>query len=336
MKEYHTELRLRFVFSLAVASFSLFAAPQLAAQARSVTMLDFTTGSEYEDYLRVLQISGKVPLQPWSIRGFSRREIERLALADSTGPWKLRGRFSSSHLSDGASQARRHVQLCLSIRCERRAAVGGSRTDRRGQWRSKRLRRAVVLRDRSDGVQRRESSVRADAEWLRRAAGIQSRDIRRQCRFAATIRRRGVFTLRSGEFVRPAGFPIHFARRFDRERMDWTRHRVSVSPEQQRARLSASFSCHGRSVEYLDRASASPGFLGKIGSIGLFPGNRLGSFSICRPNRNSPPGNIAAGALSAPGIPGLELGVGRFFPCAVRRRRAKLLISGESRWPCFS
>jgi hypothetical protein len=101
MKEFHTELRLRFVFSLAVASFSLFAAPQLGAQARSVTMLDFTTGGEYEDYLRALQISGKVPLQPWSIRGFSRREIERLALADSTGPWKLRGRFSSSHLSAG-------------------------------------------------------------------------------------------------------------------------------------------------------------------------------------------------------------------------------------------
>jgi hypothetical protein len=101
MKEYHTELRLRFVFSLAIASLSLFATPQLAAQARSVTMLDFTTGSEYEDYLRVLQISGKVPLYPWSIRGFSRRQIERLALADSTGPWKLRGRFSSSHLSAG-------------------------------------------------------------------------------------------------------------------------------------------------------------------------------------------------------------------------------------------
>jgi hypothetical protein len=101
MKKIHTELRLRFVFSVAVAAFSLFDAPRLGAQARSVSMLDFTTGSEYEDYLRVLQIAGKVPLYPWSIRGFSRREIERLALADSTGPWKLRDRFSSSHFSAG-------------------------------------------------------------------------------------------------------------------------------------------------------------------------------------------------------------------------------------------
>jgi len=64
-------------------------------------MLDFTAGSEYEDYLRVLQIAGKVPLYPWSIRSFSRREIERLALADSTGPWKLRDRFSPSRFSAG-------------------------------------------------------------------------------------------------------------------------------------------------------------------------------------------------------------------------------------------
>ena len=64
-------------------------------------MLNFTAGSEYEDYLRVLQISGKVPLYPWSIRGFSRHEIERLALADSTGPWSLRNRFSRSNLTPG-------------------------------------------------------------------------------------------------------------------------------------------------------------------------------------------------------------------------------------------
>ena len=75
MNEFHTELRLRFVFSIAVVAFSIIATPQLGAQARSVSMLDFTTDSDYEDYLRVLQIAGKVPLYPWSIRGFSRREI---------------------------------------------------------------------------------------------------------------------------------------------------------------------------------------------------------------------------------------------------------------------
>jgi hypothetical protein len=92
---------LRVVLALGFAYLSLGAAPQLEAQAGSVTMLDFTTGSEYEDYLRVLQIAGKVPLYPWSIRGFSRREIERLALADSASPWNLRNRFSASRFSTG-------------------------------------------------------------------------------------------------------------------------------------------------------------------------------------------------------------------------------------------
>jgi hypothetical protein len=64
-------------------------------------MLDFSTGSEMEDYLRVMQIAGKVPLYPWSIRGFSRREIIRLASADSTGPWKVRERFNPSHVTVG-------------------------------------------------------------------------------------------------------------------------------------------------------------------------------------------------------------------------------------------
>ncbi|MGH7604144.1 MAG: hypothetical protein ACRENK_09135 [Gemmatimonadaceae bacterium] len=64
-------------------------------------MLDFFTGSEMEDYLRVMQIVGKVPLYPWSIRGFSRREITRLVSADSTGPWKLRDRFNSAHVAVG-------------------------------------------------------------------------------------------------------------------------------------------------------------------------------------------------------------------------------------------
>src|SRR5438105_5050037 len=48
-----------------------------------------------------MQIAGKVPLYPWSIRGFSRREIARLAGADSTGPWKLRERFNSAPVTVG-------------------------------------------------------------------------------------------------------------------------------------------------------------------------------------------------------------------------------------------
>ena len=72
----------------------------IGAQSR-LTILDFTTGSEMEDYLRVMQIAGKVPLYPWSIRGFSHREINRLAAADSTGPWRLRERLASAPLAVG-------------------------------------------------------------------------------------------------------------------------------------------------------------------------------------------------------------------------------------------
>jgi hypothetical protein len=73
----------------------------LFAQQSRLTMLDFSTGSEMENYLRVMQIAGKVPLYPWSIRGFSRREITRLATADSSGPWKLRDRLRAAPVTIG-------------------------------------------------------------------------------------------------------------------------------------------------------------------------------------------------------------------------------------------
>lgn len=66
----------------------MFAVP-LGAQATRTTMLDYATGSEFEDYLRALQVAGLTELYPWSIRGFSPREIRRLAAADTAGPWRL-------------------------------------------------------------------------------------------------------------------------------------------------------------------------------------------------------------------------------------------------------
>jgi hypothetical protein len=87
--------------TVAVIWLSLVLIQDISAQQPRLTMLDFSTGSEMEDYLRVMQIAGKVPLYPWSIRGFSRREITRLATADSTGPWKLRDRFNSAHVTAG-------------------------------------------------------------------------------------------------------------------------------------------------------------------------------------------------------------------------------------------
>lgn len=72
------------------------------AQQSKVTQLDFVTGSQFEDYLRVLQVAGIAPLYPWSTRGFSPRVIERLASADSTGPWALKQRLNLAHISVGS------------------------------------------------------------------------------------------------------------------------------------------------------------------------------------------------------------------------------------------
>lgn len=93
-------VRAAVVICLSVAPVQNIFAQQAPQQSR-VTMLDFSAGSEMEDYLRVMQIAGKVPLYPWSIRAFSRREITRLATADSTGPWKLRDRFNTSPVTAG-------------------------------------------------------------------------------------------------------------------------------------------------------------------------------------------------------------------------------------------
>jgi hypothetical protein len=75
---------------------------RLAAQAPKTTTLDFATGSEYEDYLRALQVAGIEELRPWSIRGFSPGAITRMATADSAGPWALRKNFRTDNLSVGS------------------------------------------------------------------------------------------------------------------------------------------------------------------------------------------------------------------------------------------
>src|SRR3954471_13721159 len=82
----------------AVGSCLLACSTLASAQASRTTTLDFVSGSQFEDYLRVLQISGLEPLRPWSIRGFSPRTIAELAVADSVGPWALRKNFRSAPL----------------------------------------------------------------------------------------------------------------------------------------------------------------------------------------------------------------------------------------------
>lgn len=101
MKLFEGRLRIRLITFAAFTSLLVVVPCDLSAQYSRLTMLDFAVGSEYENYLRVIQIAGKVPLYPWSIRGFSRREIARLAMADSAGPWRLRDRFDVGRVSIG-------------------------------------------------------------------------------------------------------------------------------------------------------------------------------------------------------------------------------------------
>jgi hypothetical protein len=96
----------RYTVTIVTAALCLSAFPCLPtvsmAQPRAATMTEMTTGGEYEDYLRILQVAGIAPLYPWSIRGFSSHEIRPLAMADSTGPWKLQTRYRSSVVDIGA------------------------------------------------------------------------------------------------------------------------------------------------------------------------------------------------------------------------------------------
>jgi hypothetical protein len=73
---------------VAVACASAGAAP-LAAQAPDLHA-EAVVGSESERYLRLLQVMGRVPLYPWSIRGFSPAELDRLVPAEADHPWSAR------------------------------------------------------------------------------------------------------------------------------------------------------------------------------------------------------------------------------------------------------
>lgn len=75
-----------------MAAAALFSPRPLAGQ-RVVTSAGWqeaTVGSELERYLRILQLAGKSPVYPWSVRGFSPREIDGLAPRDSLHPWAAR------------------------------------------------------------------------------------------------------------------------------------------------------------------------------------------------------------------------------------------------------
>jgi len=81
-----------------VISLLLLATAGAAAQTetRMPVASEVFVGSELESYLRVLQLRGIVPEQPWSLRPFSPAELGRLAPPDSGHPWAGRYALKSS------------------------------------------------------------------------------------------------------------------------------------------------------------------------------------------------------------------------------------------------
>ncbi len=80
---------------------SVAVAAPLKSQAPATTLLDYSTGSEFEDYLRAMQLTGLTPLYPWSIRGFSQREIRNMTAADTAGPWRVGSSLNRGHAAVG-------------------------------------------------------------------------------------------------------------------------------------------------------------------------------------------------------------------------------------------
>jgi hypothetical protein len=83
--------------------FATVPAQPAVAQSRAPAATDVPAGSELENYLRLLQVAGKAAHYPWSIRGFSGREIERLLPADTVAaPWRLSAERLRSRLTLGS------------------------------------------------------------------------------------------------------------------------------------------------------------------------------------------------------------------------------------------
>jgi hypothetical protein len=73
---------------LLLVALALLLAPPLAAQTPPVGgRSEVFVNSELERYLRVLQLAGTTTIYPWSIRSFSPAEIDRLAPRDDQHPW---------------------------------------------------------------------------------------------------------------------------------------------------------------------------------------------------------------------------------------------------------
>lgn len=78
--------------ALSVAA-ALLAMPAGAQQAPTPVGHEIFVGGEVEEYLRLLQSVGEVPLHPWSVRAFGPVELDRLVPERRSHPWGERYRF---------------------------------------------------------------------------------------------------------------------------------------------------------------------------------------------------------------------------------------------------
>lgn len=88
------------------------------AAAPSTVGGEIFVNSEIEDYLRLLQLHGKAPLYPWSIRTFSHDEVERLLPTDSLHPWAERYDLGAdgARWSDGVHLVAPRARLYVNSR----------------------------------------------------------------------------------------------------------------------------------------------------------------------------------------------------------------------------
>ncbi|MBW3571346.1 MAG: capsule assembly Wzi family protein [Gemmatimonadetes bacterium] len=98
--------RFRPVPASACCALALFLAVPLGAQRPAPDLRNeaVVVGSDAERYLRVLQVAGAAPLYPWSIRGFSPAEVDRLLPDTAAHPW--RDRLPSADSAPGTLRVR--------------------------------------------------------------------------------------------------------------------------------------------------------------------------------------------------------------------------------------
>ncbi|MEW5927527.1 MAG: capsule assembly Wzi family protein [Gemmatimonadota bacterium] len=100
----------RAALALPLLLLALPAAAQTGAPAESGgpvrTLGEVLPGGELEGYLRMLQVAGKSRAYPWSVRGFSPGDVERLAPRDSLHPWA--GRYAFAGGEPGEPQLHVH------------------------------------------------------------------------------------------------------------------------------------------------------------------------------------------------------------------------------------